>query len=86
VQVPRVATLSGLFFRADPVRDYDDAKTADHRAYARFFHAMLERGVFLAPSGYEAMFVSLAHTEADLARTVDLAADAAREVARAPVA
>jgi glutamate-1-semialdehyde 2,1-aminomutase len=86
VQVPRVATLAGLGFAASPVRSYDDARAADHRAYARFFHAMLDRGVFLAPSGYEAMFVSLAHTDADLDRTVQLAADAARDVARAPVA
>ncbi len=82
VQVPQAVTLAGLFFSARPVRDYDDAKAGDHETYARFFHAMLDRGVFLAPSGYEVLFVSLAHTDADLARTVDLAADAAREVAR----
>jgi glutamate-1-semialdehyde 2,1-aminomutase len=86
VQTPRVATLAGLFFAADPVRDYEDARAADHATYARFFHAMLDRGVFLAPSGYEAVFVSLAHTDADLARTVEAAADAARAIARAPVA
>jgi glutamate-1-semialdehyde 2,1-aminomutase len=84
VQVPQVVTLAGLFFSARTVRDYDDAKTGDHETYARFFHAMLDRGVFLAPSGYEVLFVSLAHTDADLARTVDLAADAAREVASTP--
>jgi glutamate-1-semialdehyde 2,1-aminomutase len=81
VQVPRVFTLSGVCFAASPVRNYEDAKAVDHEAYARFFHAMLDRGVFLAPSGYEVMFVSLAHTDADLERTVALAADAAREVA-----
>jgi glutamate-1-semialdehyde 2,1-aminomutase len=85
VQVARVGTLSGLFFASSPVRDYEDAKAADHRTYARFFHAMLERGVFLAPSGYEAMFVSLAHTDADLDRTVEAASDAARAVVAAPV-
>jgi glutamate-1-semialdehyde 2,1-aminomutase len=84
VQVPHAVTLAGLVFSARPVRDYDDAKAGDHETYARFFHAMLDRGVFLAPSGYEVLFVSLAHTEADLARTVDLAADAAREVASRP--
>jgi glutamate-1-semialdehyde 2,1-aminomutase len=81
VQVPREGSLSGLFFGASPARNYDDARAGDHETYARFFHAMLDRGVFLAPSGYEVMFVSLAHTDADLARTVDLAADAAQEVA-----
>ncbi len=73
---------SGLFFSASPVRNYDDARAGDHETYARFFHAMLDRGVFLAPSSYEVMFVSLAHTDADLARTVELAADAASEVAK----
>ena len=82
VQVPRAATLAGLFFAPSPVRNYEEAKAVDHQAYARFFHAMLDRGVFLAPSGYEVMFVSLAHSDADLARTVELAAEAAREVSR----
>jgi glutamate-1-semialdehyde 2,1-aminomutase len=77
VQVPQAGTLSGLFFSATPVRDYEDAKAGDHDTYARFFHAMLDRGVFLAPSSYEVMFVSLAHTDEDLARTVELAAEAA---------
>jgi glutamate-1-semialdehyde 2,1-aminomutase len=82
VQAPQIGTLSGLFFSATAVRSYDDAKAGDHDAYARFFHAMLDRGVFLAPSSYEVMFVSLAHTDSDLARTVELAAEAAHEVAR----
>jgi glutamate-1-semialdehyde 2,1-aminomutase len=81
IQVPQAATLTGMFFSEQPVRSYEDAQAGDHETYARFFHAMLDRGVFLAPSSYEVMFVSLAHTDADLARTVDLAADAAREVA-----
>ncbi len=80
VQVPREGTLSGLFFSPSAVRNYEDARAGDHERYARFFHAMLDRGVFLAPSSYEVMFVSLAHTDADLARTVELAADAACEV------
>ena len=69
-----------MFFSRAPVRNYEDAQAGDHQTYARFFHALLDRGVFLAPSSYEVMFVSLAHTEADLARTVELAADAAREI------
>jgi glutamate-1-semialdehyde 2,1-aminomutase len=81
IQVPRAGSLAGLFFSATPVRNYDDARAGDHETYARFFHSMLDRGVFLAPSSYEVMFVSLAHTDADLARTVELAGDAAQEVA-----
>ena len=62
------------------MHDYDDAQAGRPRARTRaFFHGMLDRGVFLAPSGYETMFVSLAHTDADLDRTSTLAAEAARE-------
>jgi glutamate-1-semialdehyde 2,1-aminomutase len=82
VQVSRVATLLGLFFTDAPVTDYESAKRADHERYARFFHAMLDRGVFLAPSGYETTFVSLAHTDEVLEQVVAAAADAAGELAR----
>ncbi len=58
-----------------PVTDYASAKRADTARYGRYFHAMLERGVYLAPSQFEAAFVSLAHTEQDL----DTAAAAAAE-------
>ena len=81
VQVPRVGPLVGLFFSSSAVRDYDHAKEADAKRYAWFFHAMLERGVFVAPSAFEALFVTLAHTPGDLRATVDAAAEAAREVA-----
>jgi glutamate-1-semialdehyde 2,1-aminomutase len=70
VEVPRAFTLCGLFFAAAPVCNYDEARAADHEAYARFFHRMLDAGIAFAPSGYEAIFVSLAHTDADIDRTV----------------
>jgi glutamate-1-semialdehyde 2,1-aminomutase len=82
-QAPRAFTLAGLFFRADPVTDYAEAQAADAAAYARFFHGMLDRGVYLAPSAFETMFPSLAHTDDDIARTIERAAEAARDVARA---
>jgi len=75
-QVPRVGTLLGVFFAGDPVADYDAARAADHRAYARWFHALLDEGVFVAPSGYEALFTSLAHSDA----IVDATVAASREV------
>ena len=78
-QVPRARTLVGLFFSDQPVRDYDGARAADHKAYASLFHGLLDRGVFLAPSGYEALFPSLAHGDAELDRTLDAAAAAARD-------
>jgi len=73
-QVPVVGPLMGLFFADAPVGDYDDARaSAANGVYARFFRAMLDRGVALPPSPYEAIFPSLAHTRDDVERTADLA-------------
>jgi glutamate-1-semialdehyde 2,1-aminomutase len=72
----RVGSMFTGFFCADPVTDYASAKRANTQSYARFFHAMLERGVYLAPSQFEAGFVSLAHTEADVEATIKAAAEA----------
>jgi glutamate-1-semialdehyde 2,1-aminomutase len=69
-RVNATGSLATLFFASGPVNSYADAKKADTKRYAAFFNAMLERGVFLAPSQFEAMFVSAAHTEADIDRTV----------------
>ncbi len=65
-----LGSLMTLFFSGEPVRNYEDAKRSDTRRFAAFFHQMLERGVFLAPSQFEALFVSAAHTDEDLDRTV----------------
>jgi len=69
-QVNATGSLTTLFFTANPVRSYGDAKRSDTKRYARFFREMLERGVFLAPSQFEAAFVSAAHTPEDVARTI----------------
>jgi glutamate-1-semialdehyde 2,1-aminomutase len=74
VQVPRVRTLCGLFFCPEPVHDYDEARTANHDAYAGFFHRMLDAGHYFAPSGYETMFVSFAHTDATIDQSIEAAA------------
>ena len=71
-----------LFFCAGPVVDYATAKASDTALFGRFFHAMLERGVYLPPAQFEAAFVSLAHTEADIDETARAAADALRAVAQ----
>ncbi|MGH9031459.1 MAG: glutamate-1-semialdehyde 2,1-aminomutase [Acidimicrobiia bacterium] len=76
-QVPRAGTLLGLFFSDLPVRDYDAARATDTRAYATFFHGLLDRGVFFAPSSFEAIFPSLAHTRDDVERTIEAVAGAA---------
>jgi glutamate-1-semialdehyde 2,1-aminomutase len=66
----RVGSMVGMFFTDRPVRNYTDAKTSDVRRYGEFFHQMLERGVYLAPAQFEALFVSLAHSEEDIEQTV----------------
>ncbi|MFN8501539.1 glutamate-1-semialdehyde 2,1-aminomutase [Kouleothrix sp.] len=77
LQAAAAGSMWGFFFTAAPVRDYASAKQhADTARYARFFHAMLERGVYLAPSQFEAAFVSLAHDDALVERTLDAARDA----------
>jgi glutamate-1-semialdehyde 2,1-aminomutase len=64
-------SMFGFFFRAEPVRSFSDAKSADVELFRRFFHAALERGVYLAPSAFEAGFLSAAHGEAELALTLE---------------
>jgi len=81
VQVPRAWTLCGLFFADAPVTSYADAQAADGARYARFFQAMLSRGVFLPPSPFETWFPSLAHGDAELDATVAAAGEAATDVA-----
>ena len=76
VAVNRVASLFTVFFCAGPVTDYASAKTADTAAFARFFHAMLDRGFYWPPAQLEAAFVSLAHSEAEIDATIAAARDA----------
>jgi glutamate-1-semialdehyde 2,1-aminomutase len=64
-------SMFGFFFRAEPVRSFSDAKTADVELFRRFFHAALERGVYLAPSAFEAGFLSAAHGDVELALTLE---------------
>ncbi len=73
VQLNRVGSMMTGFFTDSPVTDYDSAKTADTARYARWFRAMLNRGVYLAPSQFEATLVSTAHTDDDIAATVEAA-------------
>jgi len=72
-RVQRVGSMLSLFFTDRPVRDYTSARQSDTAAYGRFFHGMLERGMYLPPSQFEAWFVSLAHSADDVARTVEAA-------------
>jgi glutamate-1-semialdehyde 2,1-aminomutase len=79
-RVQRVGSMLTLFFNdGSPVRSFADARACDHARFARFFHAMLGRGIYLPPSGYEAAFVSLKHGADDVERTVDAARAALAE-------
>ena len=72
----QISGMFGFFFTAGPVHNYEDAKKSDLTKFARFHRGMLERGIYLAPSQFEAGFTSLAHTDEDIDRTLE----AAREV------
>jgi glutamate-1-semialdehyde 2,1-aminomutase len=68
-----VGGMFGLYFRATPPSTYAEVMQCDTEAFKRFFHAMLERGIYLAPSAYEAGFVSSAHSDEDIMATVSAA-------------
>jgi glutamate-1-semialdehyde 2,1-aminomutase len=69
----RVGSMMTSFFTSEPVVDWDSAKRSDTKRYGRFFHRMLEQGIYLAPSQFEAAFLSIAHTSADIERTIKAA-------------
>ena len=69
----RVGSILGAFFTSGPVVDWDTAKQSDTKRYGQFFHAMLEQGVYLAPSQFEATFLSTAHTARDIDYTIKAA-------------
>ena len=72
-QINRLVSMWGVHFSDSPVANYADAAASDAEAYTRFFHAMLDGGIYLAPSAYETSFVSTAHTESDIDQTLDAA-------------
>ena len=77
ILVPRVGPLLGLYIGPSPAVDYETAKQTDEDAYARLFHELLDREIAVAPGAYEALFVSLSHTESDLDAVATRAAEAA---------
>lgn len=80
-QLNSIGSLATLFFSPVPVTNYTDAKKSDTRHYAEFFHAMFDRGVLLAPSQFEALFVSAAHSDDDFARALAAARESLSAVA-----
>jgi glutamate-1-semialdehyde 2,1-aminomutase len=79
ITVNRFASMLTPFFGSGPVEDYASAKRSDTEAFARFFNRMLDRGIYLPPAQFEAAFVSLAHTEADIDRAIEAARAALAE-------
>jgi len=78
----RVGSMWTSFFTSEPVIDWDTANKSDRQLYGKFFHAMLDGGVYLAPSQFEAAFVSLAHTDEIIERTVEAAQKASHGLHR----
>ncbi len=74
-RVQRVGSMLTLFATADPVRDFDDALGCDTTLYGVLFRGLLERGIYIAPSQFEAVFVSLAHSDEEIERTVEAVVD-----------
>lgn len=80
VQVPQCGSMFSIFFTATPVRDYTTALTGDAKLFGRFFHACLDKGVYLAPSAYEAGFISTAHDGAAIDRACAVFTAAIKEL------
>jgi glutamate-1-semialdehyde 2,1-aminomutase len=79
-QINAIGSLSTIFFTPEPVKNYADAKRSDTKRYAKFFREMLERGILIAPSQFEAAFVSAAHTSADIDRVLAAAHESLRAI------
>ncbi len=80
VTLNRVGSMATLFFNEGPVTDFESASRSDTKRYAAYFHAMLERGVHLAPSQFEAAFVSTAHGDAEINATIAAAGEALKQI------
>ena len=74
LQFNRCGSMFCAYFTDQPVHNLGDAMKSDRERFKKFFHGMLERGIYLAPSQFEAGFISTAHTETDVEKTVDAAA------------
>lgn len=73
VKINRVGSLAGMFFTEKAVNNFDDVQQTNIAQFKQFFAGMLEKGIYLAPSAYEAMFISLSHTEKEIEKTIDAA-------------
>jgi glutamate-1-semialdehyde 2,1-aminomutase len=81
VQINSMGSMFTVFFTALPVTDFQTSKLCNTERYSKFFHGMLNRGVYFPPSQFETCFVSLAHTQSDIKATIKAAAAALKEAA-----
>jgi glutamate-1-semialdehyde 2,1-aminomutase len=80
VTINRAGSIMSCFFTDRAVRNFDDVRSTNIRQFKKFFAEMLKRGIDLAPITYEAMFISLAHTQKDIEKTIDAAEQSFRKV------
>ena len=80
VTINRVGSLMSCFFTEQEVRNFADVQSTDIKQFKKFFAEMLGRGIYLAPSAYEAMFISLAHTQEDIEKTIEAARNSFCEI------
>lgn len=73
IQTPQTGSMFGIFFSAREVTNYDESAAANQEMFRKFFFAMLEQGIYLAPSQFETLFMSAAHSDEDLEKTIDAA-------------
>ena len=78
--INQIGSMYTLFFNEEPVYDFETARRSDLKAFGRYFHAMLSRGIYLAPSQFESLFLSTALTDALIERVVDAHQEALEEV------
>ncbi len=79
--INRVGSIMSCFFTDKPVKNFDDVQSTDIKMFKKFFAGMLKGGIYLAPSAYEAMFISLAHSKEDIEKTVQVAQNVFNEIA-----
>jgi len=80
ITINRTTGLFTLFFAEGPVKDYRTAKMSNTKRFAQFFNEMMEQGIYLPPSQFEAWFLSLAHTQKDLDRTIEACDNALKKI------
>ena len=80
VTINRIGSIMSCFFTKRPVRNFTDVQSTDIKKFKKFFASMLEQGIYMAPSAYEAMFVSLAHNKIDIEKTIEAAENSFRRI------